>query len=169
MEISQQISGAARYARPEIKSPLLEILFEYWEKLAANVGVPQKTIFNPIDVPGTVWPRIFIIDILEGVRNYRVRLLGTYLVDAYGQDFTGCNMNDGEIPRITQSATYRLLPKLQSSGLPQHYFGPTPFRYTDSYREVEQVLMPLADPIGRIAYAVGGVDYLGFCQRQGPI
>ncbi|MCZ8310003.1 MAG: PAS domain-containing protein [Magnetospirillum sp.] len=168
MHLSQKVSSPARYPRPEIKCQLLETLFGYWESLNSRAGIPEKLSFNPIDIPGLVWPRIFMIDILEGLRNYRVRLLGTYLVDAYGQDFKGCRLDDDEIPRITQSATYRLLPKLQLSGKPQYFFGTTPFRYTDSYREVEQVLMPLADSTGRIAYAVGGVDYRGFCQRQGP-
>jgi hypothetical protein len=44
------------------------------------------------------------------------------------------------------------------------------------YQRVEQVLMPLADDRGDIRYAIGGIDFLEFCQaprfglaKRGPL
>jgi hypothetical protein len=146
-----------------VLNPLLVTLYRYWRSLAPAGEVPRKCAFNPIDLPGAVWPRIFLLDILEGRQNYRVRLLGTYLVDACGRDLTGLHLVESEIPRIERSATWRMLPALVVEREPQYYFGPTSFRFGDVYQRIEQILMPLADDYGDVRYALGGLDFLEFC------
>lgn len=147
-----------------VVNSLLATLYQYWRSLKRTDGVPLKQAFNPIDLPGSVWPRIFMLDILDGPENYRVRLLGTYLVDAYSRDLTGHRLVESEMPGITASATWRMLPALVAKREAQYYFGPTNFKFGDMYKRIEQVLMPLADDRGDIRYAIGGIDFIEFCE-----
>jgi len=121
--------------------------------------MPRKREFDPAELPPRVLPRLFIVEFLEGAANYRLRLMGTYLRNTYGREFTWCRLVDDEMPGITQSDTYRLLGVMANTGEPQYSLGPTKFRFFDTYSLVEQVLLPLADDNGWLAFAIGAVDY----------
>jgi hypothetical protein len=134
-------------------------VYTYWRSLAPSNALPAKSSFDPIGLPPAALPRVFMIDNLVGSSNYRLRLLGSYLVNAYDRDFTGHDLIDSQIPNVTRSRTFRLLNEMLSTRLPQYDIGPTVFRFNDRYTTVEQVLLPLTDEAGCIAFAVGAVDY----------
>ena len=146
----------------KINNILITDVLSYWRSLAPRDSIPFKDAFDPLGLRPLALPRVFLIDILAEERSYRLRLQGTYLVNAYGVDFTGRYMNDSEIPNVTKSRTYRLLHQIVASGEPQYDMGPTSFRFTDYYTDVEQVVMPLTDRSGRITHVVGAVDYPGY-------
>src|SRR5262249_45721205 len=115
--------SSAEFER-QIQNPLLKSLFAYWQSLRRKDGVARKRDFDPLDLPAKVLPRIFMIDVQRAAPNYRFRLLGTYLVEAHGHDYTGCALVDSEVPGFSQSKTMELLPILRETSEPQHYRGP---------------------------------------------
>ena len=146
-----------------IRHPLLKDLFAYWQKIATSDGIIPKGKFDPVDLPAALWPRLHMIDIPEqNAPMCRNRLLGTYVVDAVGFDFTGRRLIDAEIPGVSCSVTYKLLEKLLAASEPQHYFGPPSFAMADRFATHEQILLPLTDETGGITAAVGALDYQGF-------
>src|SRR5262249_34459158 len=145
-----------------IQNPLLKSLFAYWQSLGAKDGAAQKRYFDPLDLPAKVLPRIFMIDVDDTAPLYRFRLLGTYLVEAHGHDYTGCALTDSEVPGFSQSKTMELLEILNKNSEPQHYRGPTQFSWTRRFGGHEQIILPLMDAEGRISVVVGAIDYLGF-------
>ena len=158
-----------KHAMVPAKNEHIQALFAYWDALPKFLDSPRKTDFDPVDLAVKVWPRLFMVDILEGQNEYRLRLLGTYLVEAYGRDFTGARFVDSEIPNVTRSQTYRLLGDLVATQKPQHYLGPTEFRFITDYAICEQILLPLVDDKGRIAHVVGAIDFPDDFKRAGRV
>jgi hypothetical protein len=147
----------------------LRQLLDYWQRLKRDRSMPHKREFDPVDLPPRVLPRLFLIEFLEGAANYRLRLMGTYLRDTYGREFTGCRLVDDEMPGVTRSMTYQLLGVMARTGEPQYSLGPNRFRFFDTYFLVEQLLLPLADDSGRLAFAIGAVDYPDVRKEQQPL
>jgi hypothetical protein len=137
----------------------LRQLLDYWLRLKGDRSRPRKREFDPVDLPPRVLPRLLLIEFMEGAGNYRLRLMGTYLRDTYGREFTWCRLVDDEMPGVTKSTTYELLGVMARTGEPQYSLGPTKFHFFDTYSLVEQVLLPLADDNERLAFAIGAVDY----------
>ncbi|MBL8805565.1 MAG: PAS domain-containing protein [Rhodospirillales bacterium] len=147
--------------RGRIRCPHLLELYEYWARMADGGRLPQRRRFDPLELSGPVWPRLFLIETASRPEECRVRVLGTYLVGAYGREFTGCRCTDAEIPRFSKSTTYRLLRDILHEKTPQYAYAETQFRFNDDYRHCEQVLLPLADDHGGLAAAVGAIDFPG--------
>jgi len=145
----------------EIHHPALQAVFAYWSGLEAAAGLPLRSSMSPMDMPRESLPRVFLIEFLDDEETYRLRLQGTYMVDAYQQDFTGRKMVDAEMPGISKSVTLKLLKKMRADRAPQHFYGPTEFRFTDFYTDHEQILLPLIDGTGRITMALGAIDFPG--------
>lgn len=141
---------------------MLGSLFEYWNSLRQAGGIPLKSGFDPINLPTTLWPRLHMIDIPRDGGVNRNRLLGTYIAEAVGSDFTGRRLTDDEIPGMSGSVTFHLLQQLLSSSEPQHYYGPSRFLGVSRFAAHEQILLPLYDEEGQIVAAVGALDYPEF-------
>jgi hypothetical protein len=148
--------------RARIRHRALATLYDYWRALAPE-GMPRRRDFDPVGLPGEVWPRLYLVKTGPRVEECQLRVLGTYIVAAYGRDFTGRHCNDGEIPRFSVSNTAGLLDRLLREPAARHHFGKTSFRFFDDYRTCEQVLLPLADDTGRLCAAIGAVDFPSFC------
>jgi len=144
----------------------IEPLWSYWHRLARESRPPPKSRFDVVDLPADSWSRLILFDVLEGANSYRVRVMGTYLVEAYGSDFTGCLLVDSAIPRVTNSASYKLLPRVVESRAPQHYLGPCGFRLGPGFDDVAMVLLPLTDAGGRVAYAIGSIHYPSYREKH---
>ena len=157
----KRLSKSSEMAEPEILHPALRAIHTYWTGLQSDGGLPRRSSLSPADIPREALPRVFLIEFLDDEAAYRLRLQGTYMVDAYQQDFTGRKMIDEEIPGISKSVTLKLLERLRADRAPQHFHGPTAFRVTDFYTEHEQILLPLTDRTGRICMALGAIDFTG--------
>ena len=146
----------------DIQHPLLKNLFEYWQALASAEGVARKSAFDPVELPTQLWGRLFIIDLSDEGKRRRLRLMGTYIIAAVGQDFTGWRLAEHDIPGITGSITYQLLEKLIAEARPQYFVGSPAFPATRHLRSHEQLVLPLTTDQGSLSAAVGGIDYVGF-------
>jgi len=70
----------------EISSPRLGTFHKLWASKRQDNALPPKSAFDPLEAP-RLYPWIVIAERIEG--DYRYRLVGTRVVDAYGFDFTG--------------------------------------------------------------------------------
>lgn len=148
--------------RGQIRSPLLLELYDYWVRLGGNGQLPRRRSFDPLGLSAPVWPRLFLIETAAHIEACRVKVLGTYLVCAYGREFTGCRCTDSEIPRFSQSTTCRLLKAIMARPAPQYAFAETNFRFNNEYKHCEQILLPLADANGQLDAVVGAIEFPGF-------
>lgn len=150
----------------EIRCVQIKALLDHWTILAGRSGLPKRSAFTPLDLPAAVWPRLFLVDVLEGNRNFRARLVGTYIVDVHGRDVTGCQFNEEEFPGITASVTYRVLCDVFDSHTPQHYCGASARSIAPHVNEIEILACPLADESGALSTIVGAVDFPGYSLRN---
>ncbi len=64
-------------------------VFAWYSEIAARKGqLPARVDFDPIDFPA-VLSHLVLVDVEPSPRRFRVRLVGTAVVDANGRDGTG--------------------------------------------------------------------------------
>ena len=71
-----------------VESNTLRQLFLYWDEKRGQRRAPPRDEIDPAGMFGFL-PNVFLIDVEAEPRRYRVRLMGTILVNWYGQDVTG--------------------------------------------------------------------------------
>jgi len=73
----------------DLESPSLRAFFEHWRSLDSAGGIPPREAFDVIDVPPWILPHLILLDVLDGGRHFRYRVVGTGVVARIGRDFTG--------------------------------------------------------------------------------
>jgi hypothetical protein len=71
-----------------MQSDVLRQLFQYWDEKRGDHRAPSRDDVDPTGMFEAL-PNVFLIDVEAEPRRYRVRLMGTVLVEWYGQDITG--------------------------------------------------------------------------------
>ncbi len=76
-----------------IQSNILRQLFQYWDEKRGHRPAPSRDDIDPAGMVGFL-PNLFLIDVEEEPRRYRIRLMGTALVHWSGRDLTGCHVDE---------------------------------------------------------------------------
>ncbi len=90
-----------------IRSNLLRQLFLYWDEKRGHRRAPSRDDIDPAEMVG-VLPNVYLIDVEEEPCRYRVRLVGTVLVNWYGWDITGRyidELTDQVLPALNELVT----------------------------------------------------------------
>lgn len=77
----------ADFANDDLPDRKLKALHAIWLSKHEGRRLPRREDFDPVDLPPTLLPWMTIFDV-EGER-FRIRLVGTGIVEALGQDTTG--------------------------------------------------------------------------------
>lgn len=128
---------------PELRftEPRLARAVDWWQERCAALGhLPGRQHVDPAEWPGLL-AHLYLIDVLDGGRRYRWRLIGTTVVELAGRDVTGRFMDD-----LYDAATY----------------GDA----TKSYATVIETRRPLRS-FGTLAFT--GRDYSGFDSVEVPL
>jgi hypothetical protein len=70
-----------------LKALALKTLFAYWLAKCAGRFAPSREDIDPKDIPA-ILPNIHMHDVLDAGRAFRVRIIGTRIVAAIGEDQT---------------------------------------------------------------------------------
>jgi hypothetical protein len=62
-------------------------LYAYWDGKRSGRRMPRRSELDPIEIPQLL-PNIMIVEVVDNER-FRFRLVGTAIVQAFGQDSTG--------------------------------------------------------------------------------
>ena len=76
-----------------IQSNTLRQLFQYWDEKRGHRSAPARDDIDPAQMVECL-PNVFLIDVEEEPRRYRVRLMGTALGRWSGRDLTGCHVDE---------------------------------------------------------------------------
>jgi hypothetical protein len=138
------LSADIRITRPPATAkPEIVALYDYWRSKAPADGLlPGRRHIDPIEIPKLL-PHIWLVDVLDDPRRFRVRLLGTALAA------TGTPLRVGDF------IVDRLLPEQRAASLaefeavvkshePLWYRGPLNLRHETYVHEVERIFLPLA-------------------------
>jgi len=72
----------------DISDNTLKDIFAYWLAMKDALIMPSRRDLNPADIVALL-PHISLIDVGSPSGRYRIRLLGTKVVEALGKDITG--------------------------------------------------------------------------------
>lgn len=71
-----------------IESEKLRDIYRYWQSKCRDGTLPRRKDIDPTEIPELL-PYVVLVDVIEGGRDFRYRLLGTHVVDSVGFEFTG--------------------------------------------------------------------------------
>jgi len=75
-----------------LKSKPLRELLAYWDRLRVGRLAPTRAELRPGDIPRAL-PHILLLDALDDAADFRIRLMGTHVVNGLGADLTGRNLS----------------------------------------------------------------------------
>lgn len=138
MSVDAGITGPPATARREIVA-----LHEYWRSKAPAEGLlPGRRHIDPIEIPRLL-QYVFLLDVVEDPRRFRVRLVGTALILSGTPGRVGDFMAD-HMPPETRSASLANLEAVVQSRQPWWFRGPVFLQRETYVSEVERLVLPLA-------------------------
>jgi len=78
----------------------LKDLFAYWENKKSTLSAPPRSAICPDELPATLLPYLALVDVIGESPRFRVRLFGTRLAMAYGEDVTGRYLDEIDLSSI---------------------------------------------------------------------
>lgn len=77
--------------KPEV--PLIDDLVAYWNRKRSGRIGPRRTEIDPTEMVAHL-PHIFMLDVIDGGKDFRFRLIGTRIVEGLGRDNTGRRVSE---------------------------------------------------------------------------
>ncbi len=138
------MSADIRITRPPAGAkPEIVAIYNYWRSKAPASGVlPGRRHIDPADIPRLL-PNIWLVDVVDDPRRFRVRLIGTALVDAGIPLRVGDFIFDRLMPEQRQAALEEFGSVVWSRE-PLWYRGPVNLRHDTYVHEIERIFLPLA-------------------------
>ncbi|NIA67634.1 PAS domain-containing protein [Pelagibius litoralis] len=125
-----------------IRSEMIRCLYDYWSNLLAGRQAPARSDVDPRAMP-RILPHLGLFDVENDPRRYRVRLMGTNVVEWYGCDVTGHYLDEIDLG-LNPGTVFSILDHVVRSMTPAHMVS----EYTkqDGRRiRCERIVLPLSD------------------------
>ncbi len=149
-----------------IRSTAIRHLSDYWTALLAERPVPTREDIDPRALPETVAPHLGLFDVENDPRRYRIRLMGSSVVEWYGCDVTGRYLDEIDLGP-DPGPGFAILDHVVRSRTPAHMMG----EYTKQDGRCiryERLVLPLAGPTEDVAMLLGASARLGDPHRPEP-
>jgi hypothetical protein len=137
--------------------PILGPALAYWQRIRAGRTMPLKRDLDPVDVPPKLLPHLQIIEVVDGGRRFRYRLIGTSLVETYGKDYTGTHADElvsGERLRFIH-AVYQAVCAIKAPVFSHNCYHT--IRHTDLF--ANRIYMPLSDHGAEVDFILGALSF----------
>jgi hypothetical protein len=124
----------------EIVDERLRRLYDYWKKERGKRPLPARNDIDPVELRYLLG-YLVLLDVLDGPRQFRVRLQGTELERWTGRDLTGKTLDQLPSPQLAAVAG-ELLAQAVAARAPCHRIGVQII--DDLPRRFEALVLPLA-------------------------
>jgi PAS domain len=119
-------------------------LYEHWLGLRPGPGVlPGRQHLDPVSLPVSLLPFLWLADVERTPLRFRYRLLGTEHVRVLGRDYTGHWIDEAH-PNFVRSAAYGQFVAAAARGEVGYRCGNTLIILPKDYRSMERLILPLA-------------------------
>lgn len=132
----------AREIRDRAQTAAVRELLSYWMAIHPGDRIPARADFDPLAVPKTL-PNLVLTDVEREPYRFRVRLMGTGIVQAMGEDFTGRYL-DEVWPDAGEQLIVRDRVAVVEKGLPNYRYGVSPTKFRLDFAALERVFLPFA-------------------------
>ncbi|MGD8810029.1 MAG: PAS domain-containing protein [Gammaproteobacteria bacterium] len=114
----------------------------YWLSIKPDGGLPGRQHFDPTDIPRLL-RGVWLIDVQRDPLSFVFRLVGTGVVEFFGADPTGENLNDvfEDFPETVACKDFR---QVVETGAPSWRRGTPQLRHESKFSRLERVYLPLA-------------------------
>ncbi|MGQ0677147.1 MAG: PAS domain-containing protein [Rhodospirillales bacterium] len=152
----QTTQGYPVVGEADIASAKLRELWRHWLALHRNGRPPSRADFDPAAIPHLL-PYLMLVDVVEGGKDFRYRLVGTHVARIHGADNTGRLVSHAF---ASPDAAYvmQLYRRVVESGGPVVFRGEPP-RRDHRVLEYEIVHLPLVGLDGRIGMVLVGLEF----------
>ena len=121
--------------------PQIAELVGYWRRIhPPEGGLPGRRHFDPVDIPALL-PHLWLMDVFRDPWRFRIRLVGTAIVEFAGRDTTGRWCHEA-FPNFEVSEPYGQIVACAERGVP--VFGTTRLLVKNDNRLSQRVHLPLA-------------------------
>lgn len=120
----------------------IRAIVDYWAAIHPTEGLPGRQHFEPRDIPALL-PYLRLIDVLGPPLRFRIRLMGTQLVDALRADHTG-KFYDEVFENFERSSLHHELRAVVERHEPNWRRGDHRLNAGRDYILMERVILPLA-------------------------
>lgn len=153
---AKQPVGYLVAAEADIASPRLRELWRYWLALHRGADLPTRADFDPAAIP-LLLPYLMLVDVVDGGRDFRYRLVGTHVARIHGADNTGRLVSQA-FPSHDAAYVMRLYRWVVEARAAVGFRG-EPLRRDERILEYEIVHLPLADGGGRVGKVLVGLEF----------
>lgn len=123
-------------------NPLIRRAVEYWVSIHPDDGLPGRQHFDPVDVPELL-ANLRLMDVEGDPPRFRIRVMGTRLVEYFGSDHTGRWYNE-LFANFDQSATHVGFIDTIRTKQPDWRRGNPALNYEKKFMTLERVFLPFA-------------------------
>lgn len=139
-----------------IASAPLRDLYAYWNERRAGRPMPSRADLDPVDIPRLL-PTLILFDVEPGTQRLKARLVGTRIVEMYGNDYTGQYLDEIDFGDRRKAILHDYMTCYRSRTMyvSEHTFWTT---RNISYR-VERLILPLSDDGETVSMLLSGLDF----------
>lgn len=87
-------SSAAADPRPFADDAILAALHDYWDGRRQGRDAPDRRDIDPIAIGAALLPHVALVDVVDGGRRFRNRLVGTAIAERWGVEITGRHFDE---------------------------------------------------------------------------
>ncbi len=127
---------------PDDCHPDIQWLLGYWQGKSPDGRLPGRQHIDPVEM-GRLLANIWVVDVQRTPLRFRYRVTGTLIVAYLGQEPTG-EWLDVVIPHFEETHTCRDLKIVVADRVPRWRRGPPSLRRELSFKNLEQLSLPLA-------------------------
>ena len=132
-----------------LEVPAHRQLFDYWRSKVQAGRLPARKDIDPVDIPALLpWLTVIEVDWSQGSARFRIRLVGTGVVNRFGRDATGLWFED-----VYESDVYRsqmdYYTQVVTSGMPSLTQPIPPIRERE-FIKCRRLVVPLSSDGKRV-------------------
>lgn len=117
-------------------------ILDYWQGRCRDGGLPRRDDIDPGDLSDLL-ANIFLVDVEENPRRYRVRLAGSEVVACFGADMTGKTIDEYDLADARDDILrqYDLAVETRAPSYHRHEFWTAAYEH---HLNFERLLLPLS-------------------------
>lgn len=122
-----------------------QLVYRYWQEARGRDPLPRASALDPLKIPRRVLANFTVIEVIVPGPRFLVRLTGSIIRDAAGQDYTGQMVDQmpGAV-EVVERFKWCVLNR-------RPYCARSPLNWSENdFRNYEALVLPFGEPEGRI-------------------
>lgn len=128
----------------------------YWDHKRAGCAMPSRSDIDPLEIPQLL-PNLLICQVEPNTERFKVRLVGTRIVEFYGGDYTGRYFDEVDFGDRRQAvlSAYRDCIRSKQPSVQAHMF----WNVRGLHYRVERLILPLSDDQEHVNKVLAGISF----------